>query len=275
MRWWLAYAIFLFLIQLLVCHMYNRPLPSSYGFIKRPLHVTEDIDVVSDKPKVNNNVRVTWKAEKQSSVRVTESLRTCEEYMALPATEYSVLSANQIIRLSDTSFKAILPTLNFFGTKITPVLYVRTLSHFLISFCTYINLTSCSLFIYSLKVDVIVYPELAKSEIIVVKAETIGSDVASMINGTFNISAVNTVLSSSTTEETRNKKQVIKKLNSHTTLQIDVVVPENTKVKIPSNLLQSSGSFIIQSSLNVIVPTFVRILAADFKRWSSGTHSCT
>ncbi len=134
MSCWLVYA--LFLSWVVICHMYKHPLPSSYGFIKRPLHVTEDIDVVSDKSKVNNKVRVTWKAEKQSSVRVTESLRTCEEYMALPATEYSVLSANQIVRLSETSFKATLPTLNFFGTKITPVLYVRTLSHLLLPFFT-------------------------------------------------------------------------------------------------------------------------------------------
>lgn len=221
-------------------YTYVRPL---HGYFKRPLHAVEDINV-EEKPVVKKEVRVTWKAEKFSSVKVKETLRTCEEYMALPATEYSVLSANQIVRLSDTSFKAILPTLNFFGTKITPIIYV----------------------------DVIVYPELAKSEIIVVKAETIGSDVADMINGTFNISAINTVFSSSVIEESRNKKEVIKKLNSNTTLQIDVIVPENTKVKIPPNIIQSSGSFIIQSSLNIIVPTFVRILAADFKRWSSGTH---
>ena len=29
----------------------------------------------------------------------------------------------------------------------------------------------------------------------------------------------------------------------------------------------------MQSSLNVIVPTFVRLLAYDFKRWSSGEDS--
>jgi len=98
-------------------------LPVISGYTKRPLHVAEDIDI-TEKPVVKKEVRVTWKAEKQSSVRVKESLRTCEEYMALPATEYSVLSANQIVRLSDTSFKAILPTLNFFGTKITPIIYV-------------------------------------------------------------------------------------------------------------------------------------------------------
>lgn len=130
MHWWLTYT--LCLSWAVIGHMYRRPLPPGYGCIKRPLHVTDDIDVVSDQPRVDNIVRVTWKAEKKSSVRVTESLRTCEEYMALPATEYSVLSANQIVRLSDTSFKAILPTLNFFGTKIIPVIYVRMLGRLLV-----------------------------------------------------------------------------------------------------------------------------------------------
>ena len=105
---------------IIVSYTYVRPL---HGYFKRPLHAVENINV-EEKPNVKKEVRVTWKAEKFSSVKVKEAIRTCEEYMALPATEYSVLSANQIVRLSDTSFKAILPTLNFFGTKITPIIYV-------------------------------------------------------------------------------------------------------------------------------------------------------
>lgn len=137
-----------------------------------------------------------------------------------------------MIRLSDTDFKIVLGTLNFFGTKITPILYVT--------------------------VDV--YPNEAKSEIKVTKAETIGSDMALAVNGTFSISAINVV-----SAEINEKGQ--KTLNSKTTLVIDAIVP---KSKLPINLIQSGGNFIIQSSLNIIVPTFVRILASDFKRWSAG-----
>lgn len=55
--------------------------------------------------------------------------------------------------------------MNFFGTKIQPVLYV----------------------------DVNVYPEFNRSEIVVRRAETVGSETADKVNGTFSISAINIV----------------------------------------------------------------------------------
>ena len=51
-----------------------------------------------------------------------------------------------------------------------------------------------------------------------------------------------------------------------------MVVPSS---KLPLKIIQNGGNFIMQSSLNVIVPTFVRILAADFKKWSAGDDSRT
>ena len=192
----------------------------------------QDIDIAPD--ALDSLPRVTWRAAAKGSVVVKESQRTVEEYMALPASQYSVLSAEQIQRLSDTEFKCTLPTMNFFGTKICPVLYV----------------------------DVNVYPEDARSEIVVSRAETIGSDVALKVNGTFNISAVNTV-----TAGTDRKGQ--KTLNSDTNLRIDVVVPST---KLPIRVIQSGGNFLMQQSLNIIVPTFVRILRADFQRWSTGVN---
>ena len=91
--------------------------------------------------------RVSWTAAAQGTVVVKDNKRTVEQYMALPASEYSVLSASQIQRIGDSEFVCTLPTMNFFGTKITPTLYV----------------------------DVLVYPEDAKAEIIVSRAETSGS----------------------------------------------------------------------------------------------------
>jgi hypothetical protein len=55
--------------------------------------------------------------------------------------------------------------MNFFGMKIQPVLYV----------------------------DVNVYPEFNRSEIVVLRAETIGSETAVRVNGTFSLSAINVV----------------------------------------------------------------------------------
>jgi hypothetical protein len=191
----------------------------------------------------------------KSSAKVKEQKRTTEEYMRLPASEYSVLSGNifillplllltllmitiaeQIIRLNDNQFKCVLPTMNFFGEKITPVLYV----------------------------DVTIYPDEARSEILVNRAETIGSETADKVNGTFSIRAMNEV---STGLDYKGRKV----LNSCTNLKIDVLIPKESKV--PRRLLQSGGNFIMQSSLNIIVPTFIRLLAFDFNRWSQGDDS--
>ena len=67
-------------------------------------------------------------------------------------------------------------------------------------------------------------------------------------------------------------KKSRKTLTSDTKLKIDVTVPSS---KLPISVIQSGGNFIMQSSLNIIVPTFVRILAADFKRWSAGNDDRT
>lgn len=181
--------------------------------------------------------RVLWEAAASSSVRVKETQRTTEQYLALPASQYSVLSASQITRVNDDEFKAKLGTLNFFGTKLSPILYVH----------------------------VNVLPDEAKSEIIVNKAELEGGDVAKLINGSFTIYAINTVSTS------LNKKGE-KVLSSDTKVRIEAIVPPT---KVPFGVIRRGGNFIIQSSLNLIVPTFVRILAADFKRWSAGNDERT
>jgi len=147
-----------------------------------------------------------------------------------------IIIAEQIVRINDNQFKCVLPTMNFFGEKITPVLYV----------------------------DVTIFPDEARSEILVSKAETIGSETADKVNGTFSIRAMNEV---STGLDYKGRKV----LNSNTNLKIDVLIPKDSKV--PRRLLQSGGNFIMQSSLNIIVPTFIRLLAFDFNRWSQGDDS--
>ena len=193
------------------------------------------VDVDSAEP-VDSRRRITWKAGVRSQARVKETGRTTEEYMSLPASQYSVLSANQIERLSDSQFKATLGRLNFFGNDFIPILYV----------------------------DVDVIPGKSRAEIVVRKAETTGSEVADKISGTFDIFAKNHV---STGLDKKGRKVLV----SETNLSIDVTIPEDSKV--PLRLINSGGNFIIQQSLNVIVPTFIRLLAFDFKKWSAGDDS--
>jgi hypothetical protein len=202
--------------------------------------VTDNEDSIADasSSNVKNEVlrpKVTWNAATSSSVRVKESKRTVEEYMALPASQYSVLTAEQISRIGESEFKCTLGTMNFFGTKFTPTLYV----------------------------NVDVFPDDARAEISVSGAEVSGSEAAATVNGTFSISAVNIVTAGV-------DKKGFKTLNSNTTLVIDAIVPST---RLPLGLIRRGGNFLMQSTLSVVVPTFVRILAADFKRWSAGDDS--
>lgn len=177
---------------------------------------------------------VVWKASAKSTVRVKEISRSVEDYMALPASEYSVLSAKQIERISDTEFKCNLPGINFFGTKIQPILYA----------------------------EVYVYPEEARAEISVTRAETTGSETAEKLSGTFSISSTNKVFAA--TDEKGDKT-----LNSDTFVEIKAYIPKSSI--LPVRVVESSGNFIIQNSLNIVVAGFIRILVSDFKRWSAGS----
>ena len=146
--------IFFFVCTSLISDALLRPFRASQSFTTKRYNV--DVDKAVIEPQTNDigsesnsviNPSVTWTAYVKSAVKVKESKRTIEQYMALPASEYSILSANQIERIDDSNFKCTLGTMNFFGTKITPTLYV----------------------------DVTVYPEEAKSVIAVTRAETTGS----------------------------------------------------------------------------------------------------
>jgi len=173
---------------------------SAYNLLsskKRISILKNDVINIEEKSPQESPKLITWTASKFSKTVVKESKRTVEAYMALPSTEYSVLASDNIQRIDDSNFKAILPTMNFFGTKICPILYV----------------------------DVTVYPDDAKSVIAVKRAETVGSDTALSINGTFSIEAINLV-SAGIDEKNR------KILTSNTNLKIDVIVPQSSKVPV-------------------------------------------
>lgn len=226
-------VLVLVLVSLLCSLPTVRPLHTSSLPIRH--HVLPSTRLRATTDSQSTLPRVVWKATARSYVAVKELKRSCEEYMALPPTEYSVLAQDQIVRLSDDEFKCMLPSLNFFGYKLRPIVYAT----------------------------VTVFPEEARSVINVTKAEIEGdSPLLQKINSAFTISAVNTVFASKDQEG-------FKYLNSNTTLTIDTAIPSRV---IPLAVVRTGGNVIIQTSLKIAVITFVRILAADFKRWSAGNN---
>ena len=113
-------SLFIFFILLTVCHGYLLPVTAvnrlnvrstaesflsskSSSFEADGSNTSvEDLIEEDDEEELvfeENAPKVTWTACVKSSAKVKEINRSVEEYMGLPASEYSVLSAEQIERL--------------------------------------------------------------------------------------------------------------------------------------------------------------------------------
>ncbi|CAK9176196.1 unnamed protein product [Ilex paraguariensis] len=64
-------------------------------------------------------------ARRRESVRVPVGKRPLLEYMSLPASQYSVLDAERIERVDDSTFRCYVYKLKFFAFEVCPVLLVR------------------------------------------------------------------------------------------------------------------------------------------------------
>jgi Protein of unknown function (DUF1997) len=72
-----------------------------------------------------NPPTVVWQAAARSKKRVKEGGRSLLAYLSLPPSQYSVLDARQIERISIDEFRCCPGALNFFGHHVSPVLYLR------------------------------------------------------------------------------------------------------------------------------------------------------
>lgn len=77
----------------------------------------------SQQHSVSGKVAV-FAASKQQSQPVQEQQRPLAEYMALPASQYSVLDARKIERVDDTTFRCYVGGLNFLNFSVEPVITV-------------------------------------------------------------------------------------------------------------------------------------------------------
>jgi len=66
--------------------------------------------------------KATFKASKRGSVDVVEGSRGLKAYMSLPATEYSVLDAEKVTRIDETTFRCEVTKISMFGVTMQPVL---------------------------------------------------------------------------------------------------------------------------------------------------------
>ncbi|KAE8652220.1 hypothetical protein Csa_022139 [Cucumis sativus] len=73
----------------------------------------------------NSNPKARFIARRSESVTVRQLARPLNEYMSLPASQYSVLDAERIERIDDCTFRCHVYRFKFFAFEVCPVLVVK------------------------------------------------------------------------------------------------------------------------------------------------------
>lgn len=183
---------------------------------------------------------------------VQEMQRPLSEYMSLPASQYSVLDARKIERISDTMFKCYVGELNLISWTAEPVLTVSVTVEPEEQGCT-IRLLSCTLR---------------------------GSKFVEDINDKFDAKMTNVVrwraASAGTTGQAKQSpahtdavSRTSKQIVSTTSLRVELEIPGWCSF-LPASTIEKTGSGVLQNVLNAMVPRFLAQLNNDYKLWAAG-----
>lgn len=177
-----------------------------------------------------------FRATKQA-VQVVRELdsRSLAEYMALPASQYSVLDARKIERVDDTTFRCYVGQLNFLGFSVEPVITVSVT----------VEPRGCTIRLLSCRLQ--------------------GSRIVEDINSKFAAQMTNSV-SWAPTEDPGTKQ-----ISSDTTIEVDVEVPG--WFILPTPAVEAAGSGVMAATLKAMVPRFLAQLEKDYALWASGDES--
>lgn len=175
-------------------------------------------------------------ARKQQVKAVTEQQRALAEYMALPASQYSVLDARKIERIDDSTFKCYVGRLAFFGFSVEPVITVSVV----------VEDRGCTIKLLSAKLQ--------------------GSNMIEEVNNKFTAQMTNVVRWSTTADP------AVKEISSDTSIEVAVQVPGWAGL-LPTPSMEAAGSKVMQTTLNLMVPRFLEQLSKDYQLWASGDES--
>jgi hypothetical protein len=178
------------------------------------------------------------KAEYHASHAINEGSRPLEEYMALPASQYSVLDAKRIERLDDPdTFKCYVGGVHFFSFHVEPVITVS--------------------------VTVQERGPIVK----LLSTELTGSKTALEANEKFTATMVNAVH----WRETDNGSGSASEIVSDVEICVTLDVPR--WFVVPTRAIEKSGSAVLKRLLKLAVPRFLAQLDADYQIWADGDES--
>lgn len=178
--------------------------------------------------------RYSAKTSAKREIVEKEGQRPVSEYMALPVSQYSVLDAAKIERLSENTFKCYVGDFTMFGVKVEPILTVSVIA----------NERGCSIDLLDCELD--------------------GSDVVRAVNGVFATRMSNTV----SLEQLEGRKL----LTSDCHIEVVGISPRYMKF-VPTGLIETVGNTVMQQIVAISVPRFLKQLEQDYQNWASGDDS--
>ncbi|KAL0907476.1 hypothetical protein M5K25_021890 [Dendrobium thyrsiflorum] len=176
-------------------------------------------------------------ARRSESSEVQQLQRPLADYMALPASQYSVLDAQRIERVDENTFRCYVYRIKFFTFEVCPVLVVRVEEE---PYGCCIRLLSCKLE---------------------------GSPLVEAQNDKFSASMVNKISYDTTLRDSQ-----MQQLTTDTIIEVTVEIPFLFR-GIPTNAIESTGTQVLEQLLGIMLPRFLNQLVKDYQAWASGDDS--
>lgn len=176
-------------------------------------------------------------ARRKESVSVQQLQRPLIEYMKLPASQYSVLDAERIERVSEDTFRCYVYTIKFFSFEVCPVLLVKVEE----------QPHGCCIKLLSCKLE--------------------GSPMVAAQNDKFDAIMVNRISCESDSNES-----LVQQLKSDTIIEVSIEIPFAFKA-IPKQAIESAGTQVLEQILKIMLPRFMSQLVKDYQAWASGNTS--
>ncbi|KAF5192572.1 putative RAP release 2, galactose-binding-like domain protein [Thalictrum thalictroides] len=175
-------------------------------------------------------------AKRTETINVQQLERPLIEYMSLPASQYSVLDAERIERVDESTFRCYVTRIKFFAFEVCPVLLVRVEE----------QPNGCCIRLLSCKLE--------------------GSPMVVAQNEKFSASMVNQISCSS---ELINSAQ---QLTSDTVIEVAIEIPFAFQL-VPVEVIESTGRQVLEQILRIMLPRFMAQLVKDYKAWATGDMS--
>ncbi|KAE8774925.1 hypothetical protein D1007_52598 [Hordeum vulgare] len=185
---------------------------------------------------VSSAPKARFVARRSESTSVQQLARPLAEYMGLPASQYSVLDAERIERVDESTFRCYVYRFRFFALEVCPVLLVRVDE----------EPNGCCIRLLSCKAS-IRHP-----------CNDLLSDAASMVNRVF---------CNSNSDDSTNQQ-----LTSDATIEVAIDIPFPFQA-LPVEAIESSGRQVLEQLLRVMLPRFLKQLDKDYQAWASGDSS--